>query len=130
MPNFDSFRELIRALRAENGCPWDRKQTIKSLAPHILEEAGEVVEAIESGVDEDVCEELGDVLLVVLMIAQVAEEEGRFTIDDSLKSITEKVIWRHPHVFGDEKLSTALEVKENWHKIKIEEKKSKAGKRK
>lgn len=130
MSDFDRFRELIRALRAEDGCPWDRKQTLLTLAPHIVEEAAEVIEAIEAGADEDICEELGDVLLVVFMIAQVAEEEGRFSIEDSVKSIIEKVIRRHPHVFGGGKLSTAQEVKDNWHKIKEEEKKNKAGKRK
>jgi tetrapyrrole methylase family protein / MazG family protein len=130
MSEFDKFRELIRALRAETGCPWDRKQTIETLAPHIIEEATEVVEAIKSGVDDEISEELGDVLLVVFMIAQVAEEAGRFSIDDSLRSIIEKVIRRHPHVFGDAKFTTPEEVIDSWRRIKEEEKRRKAGKSK
>ncbi len=127
MSDIGEFRELIRALRGENGCPWDRKQTLQTLAPYIIEEAREVAEAVESGVDADVCEELGDVMLIVAMMSQVAEEEGRFTFDDCVKGISEKIVRRHPHVFGGVSVNSEQEIVDNWQKIKEMEKKG-AGK--
>ncbi|HOO55443.1 MAG TPA: MazG family protein [bacterium] len=128
MPDFNEFRELISSLRGENGCPWDKKQTLRSIAPYLLEEAKEAVDAVESGVDGDVCEELGDVMLVVCMMAQIAGEEGRFSFDDCVKSISEKIIRRHPHVFGDTEVDNEQDVIDNWKKIKEQEKREKAGK--
>ena len=122
MSGFEEFKELIRALRGENGCPWDKKQTLQTLAPYIIEESREVAEAIESKTDADVCEELGDVMLIVLMMAQVAEEQGRFNFNDCVKSISEKIVRRHPHVFGERQNLTEQEIVDNWQKIKDREK--------
>ena len=127
MSVIEGFRELIRALRGENGCPWDKKQTLQTLAPYIIEEAREVAEAVASGSDADVCEELGDVMLIVTMMSQVAEEQGRFTFEDCLKGISEKIVRRHPHVFGGAHVDSEQEIIDNWHKIKELEKKG-AGK--
>ncbi len=127
MSDIVEFRELIRTLRGGNGCPWDRKQTLQTLAPYIIEEAREVADAIESGVDADVCEELGDVMLIVAMMSQVAEEQGSFTFDDCVRRISEKIVRRHPHVFGGVSVSSEQEIVDNWQKIKEMEKKG-AGK--
>ena len=118
------FYELARVmerLRAENGCPWDRKQTHESLKPYLIEEAYEVISAIDSGNDDELKEELGDLLLQIVFHAQIAKEEDRFDIDDVAKTIVEKLIRRHPHVFGDVKVSGSDEVLQNWEKIKKEE---------
>jgi tetrapyrrole methylase family protein / MazG family protein len=128
MSDFEEFRKLIRTLRGENGCPWDKKQTLQTLALYILEESQEVAEAVESKTDTDVCEELGDVMLIVLMMAQVAEEQGRFNFDDCVKAISEKIIRRHPHVFGEKQDLTEREIVDNWQKIKEREKQGGTGK--
>jgi len=122
MTAFEEFRGLVAALRGEGGCPWDKKQTLSTLAPYLTEESAEAVEAVAEGDDAHVCEELGDVLLIVSMMARVAEEEGRFSFDDCVKSISEKIIRRHPHVFGDAKFETESEIVDNWKKIKEAEK--------
>ena len=127
MSDFEDFRELIRALRGENGCPWDKKQTLQTLAPYIIEESREVAEAVASKTDADVCEELGDVMLIVLMMAQAAEEQGRFCFDDCVKAISEKIVRRHPHVFGDRKDLSEQEIVDNWQKIKDREKQGGTG---
>lgn len=122
--SLQSFYELVRVmerLRAENGCPWDRKQTHESLKPCLIEETYEVISAIDSGNDDELKEELGDLLLQIVFHAQIAKEEGRFDIDDVAKTIVEKLIRRHPHVFGDVKVSGSDEVLQNWEKIKKEE---------
>jgi len=111
----------MERLRAENGCPWDRKQTHESLKPYLIEEAYEVISAIDSGNDDELKEELGDLLLQIVFHAQIAKEEDRFDIDDVAKTIVEKLIRRHPHVFGDVKVSGSDEVLQNWEKIKKEE---------
>jgi tetrapyrrole methylase family protein/MazG family protein len=109
-------------LRSEQGCPWDKKQTHETLRPYLIEEAYEVLDAIEQGQDAAFCEELGDLLLQVVFHAQIASETGRFTIDDVSSAIVDKLIRRHPHVFGDVKADTPEQVLVNWEKIKKEEK--------
>jgi len=121
----DPFRRLVAImarLRGEGGCPWDREQTHESLIPYIIEEAYEVKEAIEKNDIEGMREELGDLLLQIVFHAQLAREEGRFDIDDVLRTICEKLIHRHPHVFGEVEVASAAEVLHNWEQIKAEEK--------
>lgn len=125
MQIFDEFVTTIAALRAENGCPWDRKQTHESLKDCLTEEAGEVLAAIDNRDDENLCEELGDLLLQVVMHAQIAAEEGRFTIEDVVRGVNEKMIRRHPHVFGDEKVESVEEGLSLWEQIKRQEKEGK-----
>ncbi len=114
--------ELMAQLRGPNGCPWDRKQTPDSLKPFLLEECYEVVDAIEDGSPDKVRDELGDLLFQIVFHARIAEEQGQFTLHDVITAIHEKMTRRHPHVFGDEKLSTAREVLANWEEIKKKEK--------
>jgi len=121
---FSDFRELVRALRGGNGCPWDKKQTLNTLIKYIREETEEAVEQIEAGSDAGACEELGDVFLILTMMVQVAEDEGRFTLEDVMRGISEKVVRRHPHVFGGLEVKDDAEVLANWNRIKEEEKKS------
>ena len=118
--SFGDLVEIIAALRAPGGCPWDIKQTHQSLKECLVEESGEVIDAIDS--DENLCEELGDVLLQVVMHAQIAAERGSFTIDDVVQGVSEKMIRRHPHVFGNVKVSSPEESLELWKKIKEQEK--------
>ncbi|THE11470.1 nucleoside triphosphate pyrophosphohydrolase [Bacillus timonensis] len=120
--DFRSFRRIIAALRGPGGCPWDQKQTHESLKKYLLEEAYEVLDAIDSEDDAHLAEELGDVLLQVLLHAQIGEDEGMFTIDDVIRGISEKMIRRHPHVFGEVSADTAEEVVTNWEQIKRMEK--------
>lgn len=123
---FDKFCNIIARLRAPDGCPWDRKQTAESLCKSLIEECDEAIEAIDKKDDENLCEELGDVLLVVGMIARIKEEEGKFDISDVLSGVNSKLIRRHPHVFGDAKASSPEEVLKLWNQVKEEEKKKKA----
>ncbi len=116
------LREIAAILRAEGGCAWDRAQTSKTLKPYLIEEAYEVYEAIESGNPDDLKEELGDLLYQVYAHSQIAEEEGTFTIDDVAEGIAGKLVYRHPHVFGDEEAGTKEEVIDKWEKIKKKEK--------
>ena len=118
----ENLIEVIAKLRAPDGCPWDREQTHKTLKPNMLEEAYEAVDAMESGDMKHLKEELGDVLLQVVLHAQIASEEGAFNIEDVARGIKEKLIHRHPHVFGDVKVSSTTEVLDNWDKLKQEEK--------
>jgi MazG family protein len=124
---FARLVEIIAHLRAPDGCPWDREQTHLSLRRHLIEESYEVVDAIENGSDEDLCEELGDLLMQPVMHAQIAAEENRFAIADVLEDICEKLVRRHPHVFGEITVSDSGEVLKNWDAIKKAEKQSKAG---
>ncbi len=110
----------MRRLRAPDGCPWDRKQTHESLRPYLLEEAAEAVDAITEGDPEKMAEELGDVLLQVAFHSVIGEEEGTFDYDDVERAIVDKLIERHPHVFGDRELHTAEKVLANWEKQKEE----------
>lgn len=125
MEIFDEFVKTIAMLRGENGCPWDIKQTHESLKECLVEETGEVIEAIDKKDDENLCEELGDVLLQVVMHAQIAAEEGRFTIEDVVRGVNEKMIRRHPHVFGDAKVESVEEGLSLWEQIKKQEKEGK-----
>lgn len=116
------FEEIIAALRGENGCPWDKKQTHESLRPYLIEEAYEALDAIESGDPAHIREELGDILLQIYLHAEIAREQGRFTIDDVALSIIDKIILRHPHVFGDATVRDADHVADRWEQIKKAEK--------
>lgn len=120
--NFDDFVEIIAALRAPGGCPWDIKQTHQSLKKCLIEESGEVIDAIDNNDDDNLCEELGDVLLQVVMHAQIAAEENRFDINDVIQCVSEKMIRRHPHVFGDVEVSSPEESLALWKEIKKQEK--------
>ena len=117
------FVEVIARLRAPGGCQWDREQTHRSLRPNMLEEAYEAVDAMDDDDMVHLQEELGDVLLQVVLHAQIASEEGAFTIEDVTRGIKDKIIHRHPHVFGDTKVSSTKEILDNWDKLKAEEKK-------
>jgi MazG family protein len=116
--SFTRLVEIISTLRAPGGCPWDREQTHESLKPMMLEEAYEVVEAIDEGDDDELKGELGDLLLQVVFHSQIAAEENRFDVDDVVDRVTSKMISRHPHVFGEEKAETSTEVLRNWEAIK------------
>lgn len=122
MENLKELIEVIRRLRAPDGCQWDREQTHSSLRPNLLEEAYEAVDAIDDNDMTHLKEELGDVLLQVVLHAQIASEEGVFTIDDVAKGIKDKLIHRHPHVFGNVKVNSTSEILANWDKLKAEEK--------
>lgn len=111
-------------LRDPGGCPWDREQTIHSLAPYFLEEAYEVVDAIVSGDPEKLCEELGDLLLQIVFVARIARENGWFDLDGVSEGISEKMVRRHPHVFGDRQVEGSAEVMRNWEDIKKKERSS------
>jgi tetrapyrrole methylase family protein/MazG family protein len=119
---FQRLVELMATLRGPDGCPWDRKQTPESLKPFLVEECYEVVDAIEEGVPAKVRDELGDLLFQIIFHARIAEEAGQFTMDDVITAIHEKMTRRHPHVFGDDKLSTDKEVLSKWEEIKRKEK--------
>lgn len=122
-PNLEKLIEIIKILRSPNGCPWDKEQTHKSLRPNMLEEAYEAVDAIDENDIDHLKEELGDVLLQVVLHAQIAKDENEFDIEDVAGLLNEKLIRRHPHIFGDEIANTPEEVLINWEKIKKEEKK-------
>ena len=113
---------ILKLLRAPQGCPWDREQTHESLKPYMLEECHEVMAAIDSGDPRELREELGDLLLHVLFQAEISEENGEFDSADPMDHIAEKLVRRHPHVFGDLELSTSAEVERNWEAIKLREK--------
>jgi tetrapyrrole methylase family protein/MazG family protein len=119
---FETLRSIIATLRGPNGCPWDRKQTHESLKSYLLEEAYELIEAIDEQDDDHVIEELGDVLLQVMLHAQIGEDEGMFNVSDVIRILSEKMVRRHPHVFGDEQAENAEQVVANWNEIKQAEK--------
>lgn len=118
---FAGLRELVNTLRGPDGCPWDRVQTHESLRPYLLEETHETLAALDEGAPEAVCEELGDLLLEVLLHVQIAEESGAFTLDDVVYSISDKLVRRHPHVFADAVAETPEAVIEQWDRLKAEE---------
>lgn len=118
---------IMRRLRSEQGCPWDKEQTHQSLKRYLVEEAYEVLDAIDSGDDASLCDELGDVLLQVVFHAQIAEEQGRFNIDDVVAGICAKMERRHPHVFADDHAENAAEVLTLWEEIKAAERASSGG---
>jgi tetrapyrrole methylase family protein / MazG family protein len=122
LKEFSKLRGIIAELRGPNGCPWDIEQTHESLKKYLIEETYEVIEAINSGDIDNLIEELGDILLQVMLHAQIGEDEGYFAIEDVIRVLSEKMIRRHPHVFGDRKAENAEEVVRNWQEIKQEEK--------
>ena len=119
---FAEMMVIITKLRGPKGCLWDRKQTLESLAPNILEEAEEISQAVKSKCQDNLCEELGDLLMVILLQIEIAQEKGLFTYSDVLDGAVKKFIRRHPHVFGDVKVNTPEEALAVWKKIKREEK--------
>jgi tetrapyrrole methylase family protein/MazG family protein len=118
---FERMAEIMAALRAPGGCPWDLEQTPETLAGHLIEEAYETVEAIETGDWEHLAEELGDLFLQIVFQSRIAEESGRFDLSDVVDGITEKLERRHPHIFGDVEADSAEQVSINWDRIKREE---------
>ncbi|MFQ5598181.1 MAG: nucleoside triphosphate pyrophosphohydrolase [Nitrospiria bacterium] len=124
-PSFDRLLRVMSRLRGEGGCPWDREQTHVSLKPYLVEETYEVIEAIESGCAEPLCEELGDLLFQVVFHAEIAKEAGRFDMDSILKACIEKMTHRHPHVFSEKEANThpadSEAVLERWEEIKKKE---------
>ncbi|MBR0481635.1 MAG: tetrapyrrole methylase [Firmicutes bacterium] len=127
MSQIEEFKEVIRRLRAKDGCPWDREQTHGSLKKDIMEEAGELLCGIdlyeETGIADSMREELGDLLMLIVMECEIASEEGLFDFEDVAGDVKDKMIRRHPHVFGDVKADTTEEVLKNWDIIKRDEKK-------
>jgi tetrapyrrole methylase family protein/MazG family protein len=122
--NLDSFaalKEIIAKLRGPDGCPWDKKQTHASLRPYLVEECYEVLQALDEETPQKLCEELGDLLLQIMLHAQIATEAKQFDIDDVVQGISSKLIHRHPHVFGGQKVQDAGEVELNWQALKQEE---------
>jgi len=124
LPQFQRLCEVVATLRSPEGCPWDRQQTLKTIKPYTLEETYELLEAIDADDNAAIQEELGDVLLQVILDAQIATDEDRFHLVDVVRQIADKMIRRHPHVFGDETASTTEEVKEHWKAAKAQEKKT------
>lgn len=120
--NLEELISIIEKLRAPNGCPWDREQTHYSLRPNMIEEAYEAVDAIDENDMPHLKEELGDVLLQVVLHSQIAKEEGAFDIEDVARELNEKLIHRHPHVFGNAKINNSQDVLKAWDKLKAEEK--------
>jgi len=119
--SFDRLVAIMDRLRDPGGCPWDREQTLHTLAPYFLEEAYEVVDAIAGGNPAKLCEELGDLLLQIVFVARIARENDWFEVDDVCEMISEKMVRRHPHVFGDREVSDSTEVLQNWEEIKRDE---------
>lgn len=121
---FSTLKDVIHTLRSPGGCPWDREQTHQTLKKYLIEETYEVIDAIDREDEEHLQEELGDVLLQVMLHAEIGEENGYFNIYDVIETLTEKMIRRHPHVFGNNKVETAEDVATNWEQIKQKERKS------
>ena len=121
---FERVKSIMARLRAPGGCPWDREQTFDTIKRYTLEETYEVLEAIDNRDWKELTSELGDLLLQVLFYAEMAEEHGSFTIDDVLDALSDKLIYRHPHVFGDTRADDSAQVLKNWEALKSEESKS------
>ena len=126
-PAFARLVEIMQRLRASGGCPWDREQNFETIKPYLLEETYEVLDAIDARDWDALAEELGDLLLQPVFFAQMASEEGRFDIADSLNAVNSKLIRRHPHVFAEGDAKTADDVKRRWDEIKAEEKPERKG---
>ena len=125
MYSYEELLNVIAQLRGEHGCPWDKAQTHESLIPCLRNECEEVVQAIEQHDEENLCEELGDVFLQVLLHARIAEEEGQFTMADVVNGLAEKMVRRHPHVFGNEEYGPPEQNQARWEEIKRQEKEAK-----
>jgi tetrapyrrole methylase family protein/MazG family protein len=121
--SFDTLEKIVAKLRAPDGCPWDRAQTHASIKPYLIEETYEVLQALDDGNAEKLCEELGDLLLQIMLHAQMASEAGEFNIRDVIQGISTKLIRRHPHVFGKSKAANADEVALEWEELKQNERK-------
>src|SRR5207253_6342783 len=121
---FEKLVAVQARLRAPKGCPWDREQTHESLRTYLIEEAYEVLEALESGNDAKFAEEIGDLLLQIVFHSQIAREEDRFTVAEVIREIHDKMIRRHPHVFGETRAKDSAEVLRNWEQIKAEERRA------
>ncbi len=121
LTDFYNLKRIIAKLRAPDGCPWDREQTHNSIKQYLIEEAYEVIQTIDEAKTDKLCDELGDLLLQILLHTQIAEEKGEFDMEDVIRSVSEKMIRRHPHVFGDAKADSPDEVVANWDEIKRKE---------
>ncbi len=117
----EDLRQLLARLRSPEGCPWDRRQTPESLKTYLLEETYELAEALDRQEPQEIMEELGDLLFIVLFISRVYEEQGLFNLDQSLETVYQKMVRRHPHVFGEAQWKEAGEVVKGWQAIKAEE---------
>ncbi|MGZ5432577.1 MAG: nucleoside triphosphate pyrophosphohydrolase, partial [Thermoanaerobaculia bacterium] len=122
--SFDDLVKLMARLRGPDGCPWDRKQTLPDLKPYVIEEAYEVVDAIDRNNRADLLEEIGDLLLEAVFISEITREEGTFDVYDSITAIHDKLVRRHPHVFGDVEAKDAEQVLVNWERLKQDERKA------
>ncbi|MFH1787925.1 MAG: MazG nucleotide pyrophosphohydrolase domain-containing protein [Candidatus Altiarchaeota archaeon] len=120
---FAELVELMDYMRGPSGCAWDKEQTIESFLKHLGNESDEVLDAIKNGDNDNLCEELGDLLWNIVFLAQIAKEKDLFEISDVLDGVKEKIIRRHPHVFGDKKITNPDEIVRQWHEIKKYEKK-------
>lgn len=123
---FIDFISTIKELRGENGCPWDKRQTADSLVKHLKSELSELLDAIALKDPANICEEAGDILYLIVMIAEIGNDAGQFSIDDVIQSIDTKLIRRHPHVFAGQTVGSEEELKEQWQAIKAEEKSRKS----
>ncbi len=123
-PGIDSLLRLVDILRGENGCPWDRRQTAKSMSVYLIEETYELVDAIQSKTPREICEEMGDVLFHIIFLTRFFEKQGLFGLNDVAAAVIQKMIRRHPHVFEKKKVNSADEVKKQWQQIKQTERKS------
>ena len=121
--NFNELKSVISKLCGPQGCPWDRQQTHESLRPFLIEECYEVLQSIDKGTPDKLCEELGDLLLQIMLHAQIAAEDGQYTIEDVVKGIHDKLVHRHPHVFGNASVADAAEVRHKWELLKNAERK-------
>lgn len=119
---FERLLELLARLRAEDGCPWDREQTPATIKRYLVEEVYEVVDAVDHEVSDQVADELGDLIFMAMFLAHLYAEQGQFQMDQVLRRVGDKMVRRHPHVFGDRKVDSAGEVKLNWEEIKQQEK--------
>lgn len=122
---FSRLKETVLLLRGKNGCPWDKRQTTESLVKHLKSEFQELLDAIDISDNENICEELGDLLYLIVMISQIHYEKDDFSIDDVIVGVTEKLIRRHPHVFAGKKITDEQQLREQWERIKAEEKSKK-----
>jgi MazG family protein len=122
---FARLLSIVDRLRAPDGCPWDRKQTIQSMAPHLVEEAHEVLDAVDGDLDAKIAEEAGDVMMVIALICRIGEEAGRFDLARAAHAVSDKLIHRHPHVFGELTVDSAEQVLVNWEAIKKKEREDK-----
>lgn len=123
--NFSLLCRTISELRSENGCPWDKKQTVQSLKQYIREESDELLEAMDENNPDYLCEEIGDVIFLLILLSQINSDSNHFTIEEVLAGINQKMIRRHPHVFAGLKIETDEDLKKIWEKIKSEEKRKK-----